>query len=347
MKLFKVAVLFLAVVVMAVSIGCSKKNNGGGGINDTGIPGVPFILSLNPDSGYCGQNVTIGGRDFGDTPGEVIFSIGVNAAVIQWSDAEIQCTIPMGALPGPVYVVDNKSQKSNEPFFNVTGSGGTGGMDPGSTATGVQPSGGGRYDKYKLYIPTSYDPSTPMPLMTLNDTHHQWTTIFAGTTGRGWTYMAEELKFIVAAWDLTNTTGEPKDAQCEAILSGIEDMKKLYNIDVKRVYFSGCCRFARMVTKWAILRPDYFAAGHIDSCTGELDSNVHNWTGRKPPVYIVEPSGHMPNNAVEVKNALESLDWEVVLKGCSMSKPGYEEAMMESMVWILQKENPTPGGGMP
>ena len=84
------------------------------------IPGLPapVINSIIPGQGEVGAPVTISGSNFGNNPGQVIFSVEKPAQISSWSDTSITCTVPQGAVSGNV-VVETAAGRSNGVYFTV------------------------------------------------------------------------------------------------------------------------------------------------------------------------------------------------------------------------------------
>ncbi len=80
-----------------------------------------YVFSLNPNSGFVGQPVTILGNQFGDIQGDsqVIFYNGKTAPVSYWSNSQIDCTVPVGAVTGNVIVSTAADGASNQRSFTV------------------------------------------------------------------------------------------------------------------------------------------------------------------------------------------------------------------------------------
>ena len=82
----------------------------------------PFIISLEPQSGSQGSQITITGTNFGETQGSgyVTFFDGVEAPEIaSWSNTEIVCTVPDSAQTGCVAVTTDQGT-SNCVSFTIT-----------------------------------------------------------------------------------------------------------------------------------------------------------------------------------------------------------------------------------
>ena len=72
---------------------------------------------MSPSQGASGTTVTLSGQHFGTTAGSVSFS-GSTAALLSWSDTQIQARVPNGASSGAVYV-ENGQGTSNGVNFTV------------------------------------------------------------------------------------------------------------------------------------------------------------------------------------------------------------------------------------
>ncbi|MFA6569768.1 MAG: IPT/TIG domain-containing protein, partial [Bacteroidota bacterium] len=81
----------------------------------------PFqIISVNPNKGLVGDEITISGIGFGSSQGTSIVSFsGANATqYISWSDTQIKVKVPTGAVTGTVFITVN-GKKSNEVAFAI------------------------------------------------------------------------------------------------------------------------------------------------------------------------------------------------------------------------------------
>jgi beta propeller repeat protein len=75
----------------------------------------PQITSITPARASANQTITITGADFGyekEADFKVLFSNNVEAQIQSWSNTEIVCTVPEGAVSGPLTVV-TKGGRSN------------------------------------------------------------------------------------------------------------------------------------------------------------------------------------------------------------------------------------------
>ncbi|TAL67095.1 MAG: hypothetical protein EPN82_16105 [Bacteroidetes bacterium] len=81
---------------------------------------VPTITSINPESFPIGSDVTISGSGFGFTQSgnKVTFKTIQSTAIKSWSNYQIVCTVPAGAVSGNLSVTVN-SVKSNEVPYTI------------------------------------------------------------------------------------------------------------------------------------------------------------------------------------------------------------------------------------
>jgi hypothetical protein len=82
-------------------------------------PAGPETGSIGPAKGQPGVKVTIGGRNFGSTPGSVKFG-ATAAAIVSWSPKQIVCTTPaVGNGVHDVTVTNSSNQISNGIQYTV------------------------------------------------------------------------------------------------------------------------------------------------------------------------------------------------------------------------------------
>ena len=76
----------------------------------------PQITSLSSARLNTGDELTITGKNFGysQRESEVTFSCGAKAEIISWSDTEIVCKVPQGAVSGPLKVVTKGGTAESE-----------------------------------------------------------------------------------------------------------------------------------------------------------------------------------------------------------------------------------------
>jgi uncharacterized protein (TIGR02145 family) len=82
---------------------------------------LPQITSINPASGKIGDEITINGKNFGDSQGSGFVSFnGTDATVYtSWSSTIIKVKVPTGATSGKLFVSVN-GKKSNEVDFVIS-----------------------------------------------------------------------------------------------------------------------------------------------------------------------------------------------------------------------------------
>lgn len=188
------------------------------------------------------------------------------------------------------------------------GSGGLGGMSVGEVTAGGGPGLAPTSRHYTVYVPPSYDPRVPTPLL----------YVFGGFTADMYLIVAptqlmrtaDANGFIVAfmqpkyefftsrnyyvfSWDIYDLdwATNPDLAYVRAVT---EELKQQYNIDRTRIFASGHSRGAALSTMLAFKLPDliagfYSACGftHVDRADGTValafDQEIAQHTGRKVP----------------------------------------------------------------
>ncbi len=65
---------------------------------------APVVTGLSPNSGCPGNALTMTGGNFGHVAGTVTFHYNKVAAVVSWTENQIRCTVPSGAVSGNVTV---------------------------------------------------------------------------------------------------------------------------------------------------------------------------------------------------------------------------------------------------
>ncbi len=140
------------------------------------------------------------------------------------------------------------------------GSGGSGGAFPGAqtrTATSATVP-----VPYELYVPTSYDPGTPSPLL----------SVFHGQGGSGanmrdfWAIAAEAEGFLVLATSSTGSSGGWVPASdVPRYDAALTDALGAYNIDTSRIYLWGFSAGAHLVHSIGLENADTFAAYSVSA----------------------------------------------------------------------------------
>ena len=80
----------------------------------------PYIKSIFPFAGSPGVLVKIQGLQFGTARGEVIFSDGKKAEIVNWTLQRIWVIVPKSASTGPVVVKTPCGEESNKYTFKVS-----------------------------------------------------------------------------------------------------------------------------------------------------------------------------------------------------------------------------------
>lgn len=79
----------------------------------------PHIYRISPEAATEGDQVTLRGSRFRNTPGRVLFESNVEGPVISWTNEKILCQVPEGAVSGIVKVVTSEGT-SNGVAFSVS-----------------------------------------------------------------------------------------------------------------------------------------------------------------------------------------------------------------------------------
>ena len=129
---------------------------------------------------------------------------------------------------------------------------------------------------YELYVPSSYKPGTPVPLVVALHGCTQTADVFRQLTG--WDKLAEQKGFIVVfpqqsssnnqleCWnffqsaDMSRGSGEP------SMIAGITQwVQQHYSVDPKRTYVNGLSAGGGMTSVMAATYPDLYAAAGLGS----------------------------------------------------------------------------------
>lgn len=81
----------------------------------------PFIDTTpgkTPKTGFIGDIITIYGNNFGNNPAKVVFK-GISANISSWTDTQIDCTIPNGAMTGQMDVISGETGLSGSIDFII------------------------------------------------------------------------------------------------------------------------------------------------------------------------------------------------------------------------------------
>lgn len=168
-----------------------------------------------------------------------------------------------------------------------TGSGGSGGSYPGNQSRTVNVGG---TQTYYLYIPTSYNPATPMPVMFgFHGAGGTGTAPAAAQSVRtGWSSIAESEGFIVVAQAATGSGGGWVPSTDTQILDAIiTDVWNAYNINTKRNYAWGFSAGGHYAHALCLNNNTFFAAygvsaGVLDALAGATAPQTAAATRRIP-----------------------------------------------------------------
>jgi poly(3-hydroxybutyrate) depolymerase len=249
------------------------------------ITGKPFPIDRNipmyvicgtTDSGYSGSQTTYSEWT---TAGH-----STNNAWVSGVGHSFSALCTTGPSPSSVYTwMAGATATAVTSAYNGTGggagtsdpSGGSGGAYPGNQSRTVTVSGLGSHTYY-LYIPSSYVPGTPMPVL----------FAFHGSGGAGtapaaaqqvrndWATVANTGNFIVVAQAATGSGGGWLPNNDVAILNEIiNDMLAAYNIEQKRVYGWGYSAGGHLMHAIGLNSSTFFAAygvsaGNLQSLAG-------------------------------------------------------------------------------
>jgi poly(3-hydroxybutyrate) depolymerase len=188
------------------------------------------------------------------------------------------------------------------------GSGGVGGLYVGEITADSGPGLEPTSRHYTVYVPPSYDPRVPTPLLFSSGgfTAGMYQMVNATQLMR----TADANGFIVAfmqpkyelfgslgryvyAWDIY-TTDWPANPDLDYFKQVTARLKQQYNIDRTRIFASGHSRGAALSTILAFELPDliagfYSASGftQVDNTALALDQEIATHTGRKVPGVLV------------------------------------------------------------
>jgi poly(3-hydroxybutyrate) depolymerase len=188
------------------------------------------------------------------------------------------------------------------------GSGGVGGLYAAELTADTGPGLDPTSRHYTVYVPPSYDPRVPTPLLFSSGgfTAGMYQMVAATQLMR----TADANGFIVAfmqpkyelfnsltryvyAWDIY-TVDWANNPDVDYFQRVIARLKQLYNIDRTRIFASGHSRGAVLSAILAFKLPDliagfYSASGftHVDNTALALDQDIASYTGRKVPGVLV------------------------------------------------------------
>lgn len=145
-------------------------------------------------------------------------------------------------------------------------------------------SSNGKPRVYYLYVPSTVQPSSPVPLIVM--LHGSNRT--GNSLVEKWKDLAKKEGFIIVGPDSQNLKGwwAPQDGP-EYLRDVVEELKKKYPIDQRRVYLFGHSAGASFAIAMSLLESQFFAATAIHA--GALTEDDSSWVElakRKIPIFI-------------------------------------------------------------
>ncbi len=143
---------------------------------------------------------------------------------------------------------------------------------------------GGKTRVYYLYVPSTIQPSTPVPLVVL--LHGSNRT--GNSLVEKWKDIAKKEGFIIAGPDAINLRGwqAPQDGP-EFLHDLVEELKTKYAVNPRQVYLFGHSAGATFALEISLLESQYFAATAVHA--GALMEDDKSWVElakRKIPLFI-------------------------------------------------------------
>jgi polyhydroxybutyrate depolymerase len=150
----------------------------------------------------------------------------------------------------------------------------------------------GQQREYLLYVPKSYDPAKPMPLVIALHTAMSWPTS-AMNIGQ-WNLVADEQGFIVAfpagtgrgpkSWEMTGSETPSRMPDVIFVSQMIDKIEASYNIDKTRIYANGMSNGGGMAFVLSCTLSDRIAA--VGMVSAGLDPDW-NWCTDDRPVPVI------------------------------------------------------------
>ncbi len=169
--------------------------------------------------------------------------------------------------------------------------------------------------RYLLYVPSTYDPAEPVPLVVLCHGTLPWDSPMREI--RDWVKLAEEQNFIVAAPRLTGTRGDfapPPDKQIlrqradeNVILGTVRHIRGGYNIDPTEIFLSGWSAGGFAVLHTGLKHPEIFRALAViqGNFNAAFLSDVSGQINPYQPVYVI----YSPTDVLTGGQAKECIQW--------------------------------------
>ena len=145
-------------------------------------------------------------------------------------------------------------------------------------------SSNGKPRVYYLYVPSTVQPSSPVPLIVMLHASNRT----GNSLVEKWKDLAKKEGFIIVGPDSQNLKGwwAPQDGP-EYLRDVVEGLKKKYPIDPRRVYLFGHSAGASFAIAMSLLESQYFAATAVHA--GALAKDDSSWVElakRKIPIFI-------------------------------------------------------------
>ena len=195
-----------------------------------------------------------------------------------------------------------------------SGSGGTGGAYPGNQSRSITTTAAGS-QTYYLYIPSSYNPSTPMPvLFGFHGAGGSGTAPAAAQQVRNdWATVAAAGGFIVVAQAATGSGGGWVPSTDVSVLNDIiTDVWAAYNVDTKRVYGWGFSAGGHLMHAIGLGNASFFAAYGVSAgvLAALAGTSAPASATRKIPVDIhIGTSDSLLTYAQQDKTAFQGAGW--------------------------------------
>lgn len=208
----------------------------------------------------CGDTDVDTGRDSGTSRDS---GSGLDSSLPDGSPED--SSTPDGA-PADTGATPDSTMPPNDAGAGSNPSGGSGGSYPGTQTRSPAAPSGGTFD-YTLYIPSGYEPASPMPLLTLF--HGQ------GDSGSNmvsfWADTAEANGFILLATTSTGASGGwSGGADVGRYDVALNDALGAYNVERRRIYVWGFSAGGHLTHAIALMNTDLFAAYAVSA--GILDA---------------------------------------------------------------------------
>lgn len=271
------------------------------GTSDSGYSGTVQCRNDWNNAGHATQGAWVSG--VGHTFSALCTSGPSPSSVYQWMSTATANPVQSGYQPG-----SGGGGGASNP------SGGSGGAYPGNQSRTVTVSGLGT-QTYYLYIPSSYSPGSPMPVL----------FGFHGAGGAGtspaaaqqvrtdWASVAEASGFIVIAQASTGSSGGWNLSNDVQVLNAIiTDAFGAYNIEQKRIYGWGFSAGGHILHTLALANSTFFAAYGVNAgvLAASAGTSAPSQATRKVPVSIfIGTSDSLLTYAQQDRTTFQNAGW--------------------------------------